>query len=153
MEAFMLVEICQSRRRATMQNEKRYTDWCSTSPKQKHWNISVKEKSLPITSFPLSLLYQHQSVVARKTEKLEIIPVSSHRLRLFSFLHTGGCKSFQRRRHVMRCRRVGRVICDSKNLFKAELSFERTTLHGYSAYLYTNIKAPKIPNGYMLIIF
>lgn len=59
------------------------------SPKHKHWNIGVKEKSfaayiyiyLYIPSFPLSLKnYQHQSVVARKTEKLEIIPVSSPRV-------------------------------------------------------------------------
>ena len=111
-----------------MQNEKRYTDWCSTSP-----NISLepsvsRSQKMPIISFPLSLLYQHQSAVARKTEKLEVIPVSSPGLRLFSFLHTGGCKSFQGRRHVMGCQRVGRVIYNSEDLFKAALSFERTPL-------------------------
>ena len=72
-----------------MQNEKRYTDWCSPQAQNISIETLVSRRNLCrlyfvhhfFIFFPLSLKnYQHQSVVARKTEKLEIIPVSSPRV-------------------------------------------------------------------------
>ena len=118
------------------------------SPKHKHWNIGVKEKSFAAyilyTIFSYVFLYHSKitstsQLLLAKQRNWKSLLLVLHGLRLFSFLHTGGCKSFQGQRHVMRCRRVGRVIYNAKTYFKVNCHLKEPHFMNI-CHTYTSIK-------------
>lgn len=131
------------------QNEKRYTDWCSPQAQNISIETSVSRRNLlpPMYIYIYTYyLFLYHSKIASTSQLLlakqrnwKSLLLVLHGLRLFSFLHTGGCKSFQGQRHVMRCRRVGRVIYNAKTYFKVNCHLKEPHFMNI-CHTYTSIK-------------